>query len=127
VGLFAKPLSSSVLDQQITFNRVADLTPLSALYICSLAKEAGFPKGVINVVNGYGATAGAAIASHPDIDKVRITERFFLSFLPIGVVQFPSHLQLQLHTCAKIAAILPLPMLVVVFSLASVSRHCLCG
>jgi acyl-CoA reductase-like NAD-dependent aldehyde dehydrogenase len=35
-----------------------------------LAKEAGFPKGVINIVTGYGPTAGAAITHHPDIDKV---------------------------------------------------------
>jgi len=51
----------------------AEQTPLSALYVASLAKEAGFPKGVINVVNGFGPTAGAAIASHPDINKVAFT------------------------------------------------------
>ncbi len=51
----------------------AEQTPLSALYICSLVKEAGFPAGVINVVTGYGPTAGAAITSHPDIRKVAFT------------------------------------------------------
>lgn len=51
----------------------AEQTPLSALYLASLVKEAGFPPGVVNVVPGYGPTAGAAIASHPDIDKVAFT------------------------------------------------------
>ncbi len=50
----------------------AEQTPLSALYAAALAKEAGFPKGVINVVTGFGPTAGAAISNHMDIDKVWI-------------------------------------------------------
>ena len=48
----------------------AEQTPLSALYMAALSKEAGFPDGVINIVPGLGPTAGAAIASHPDINKV---------------------------------------------------------
>ena len=48
----------------------AEQTPLSALFMASLAKEAGFPAGVVNVVTGLGPTAGAAIAGHPDIQKV---------------------------------------------------------
>ena len=51
----------------------AELTPLSSLYIASLAKEAGFPPGVINVVPGFGPSAGAAISEHMDIDKVAFT------------------------------------------------------
>jgi len=51
----------------------AEQTPLSALYLGSLFKEAGFPPGVFNVVPGYGPTAGAAISSHPNIDKVAFT------------------------------------------------------
>ncbi|KAK2578311.1 hypothetical protein KPH14_002586 [Odynerus spinipes] len=51
----------------------AEQTPLSALYGAALAKEAGFPAGVVNVVTGYGPTAGAAIAEHPDIRKVAFT------------------------------------------------------
>ncbi len=51
----------------------AEQTPLSALRIAELAQEAGFPDGVINVVPGFGPTAGAAIAEHPDIDKVAFT------------------------------------------------------
>ncbi len=51
----------------------AEQTPLSALRIAELALEAGYPPGVINVLPGYGPTAGAAIASHMDIDKVAFT------------------------------------------------------
>ncbi len=51
----------------------AEQTPLTALRIAELAMEAGFPDGVANVVPGFGPTAGAAIASHPDIDKVAFT------------------------------------------------------
>ena len=42
----------------------------SGLYIAQLIKEAGFPAGVVNMVPGYGPTAGGAIVNHPDIDKV---------------------------------------------------------
>ncbi|KAK8595619.1 hypothetical protein V6N13_000324 [Hibiscus sabdariffa] len=51
----------------------AEQTPLSALYYAHLAKLAGVPDGVLNVVNGYGCTTGAAISSHMDIDKVTFT------------------------------------------------------
>jgi aldehyde dehydrogenase (NAD+) len=51
----------------------AEQTPLSALYLAQLIKEAGFPPGVVNILSGYGKTAGAAIASHEDIDKVAFT------------------------------------------------------
>nr|AVR59241.1 aldehyde dehydrogenase 1 [Platynereis dumerilii] len=51
----------------------AEQTPLSAIYLCALIKEAGFPPGVINVVPGFGPTAGAAVAEHMDIDKVAFT------------------------------------------------------
>ena len=51
----------------------AEQTPLTALYVASLITEAGFPPGVVNVVPGYGPTAGAALTSHPDVDKVAFT------------------------------------------------------
>ncbi|KAK4301235.1 hypothetical protein Pmani_026611 [Petrolisthes manimaculis] len=51
----------------------AELTPLSALYVAALAKEAGFPPGVVNVVPGYGTIAGQAVSHHKDIDKVAFT------------------------------------------------------
>ncbi|KAM9330703.1 aldehyde dehydrogenase 1A1-like [Gastrophryne carolinensis] len=51
----------------------ADPTPLSALYMGSLIKEAGFPPGVVNIVPGFGPTAGSAITNHMDVDKVAFT------------------------------------------------------
>lgn len=51
----------------------AELTPLSALYVGALAKEAGFPPGVVNIVPGLGAVAGHAVAHHQEIDKVAFT------------------------------------------------------
>jgi phenylacetaldehyde dehydrogenase len=51
----------------------AEQTPLSALLLAQLIAEAGFPEGVVNVVPGYGETAGAALAAHPDVDKVAFT------------------------------------------------------
>lgn len=51
----------------------SELTPLTALALCELVIEAGFPAGVMNVVPGAGATTGNAIASHMDIDKVAFT------------------------------------------------------
>ncbi|CAL5443085.1 unnamed protein product [Camellia sinensis] len=51
----------------------AEQTPLSALYFAHLAKQAGIPDGVLNIITGFGATAGAAISSHMDIDKVSFT------------------------------------------------------
>ncbi|PNF22959.1 Retinal dehydrogenase 2 [Cryptotermes secundus] len=51
----------------------AEQTPLTALYIAALVKEAGVPEGVVNVIPGYGPTAGAAITAHPDVTKVAFT------------------------------------------------------
>ena len=51
----------------------AEQTPLTALRLGELICEAGFPDGVVNIVTGYGETAGAALAAHPDVDKVAFT------------------------------------------------------
>jgi aldehyde dehydrogenase (NAD+) len=51
----------------------AEQTPLSCLRMARLAQKAGIPDGVINVVPGYGPTAGAAIVKHPDVDKIAFT------------------------------------------------------
>lgn len=53
--------------------KAAEQTPLSILYLATLIKEAGFPPGVVNILNGHGREAGAAIATHLDIDKVAFT------------------------------------------------------
>ncbi|HXJ06413.1 MAG TPA: aldehyde dehydrogenase family protein [Candidatus Acidoferrum sp.] len=51
----------------------AEQTPLSALRVGELILEAGFPEGVVNILPGYGPTAGAALARHMDVDKVAFT------------------------------------------------------
>jgi len=51
----------------------AELTPLTAMRLVELCQEAGVPDGVINLVNGYGTTAGAALAAHPGVDKIAFT------------------------------------------------------
>ncbi len=51
----------------------AEQTPLSALRFGELIQEAGFPDGVVNIVTGFGETAGAALAEHLDVDKVAFT------------------------------------------------------
>ena len=51
----------------------AEQTPLSALRLGELMLEAGLPDGVVNVVTGFGETAGAALASHPGVDKIAFT------------------------------------------------------
>lgn len=53
--------------------KTAEQTPLSALRVGELIIEAGFGPGVVNILSGYGPTAGAAIAHHMDIDKVAFT------------------------------------------------------
>ena len=53
--------------------KLAEQTPLTGLHIASLIKEAGFPAGVVNVIPGFGPTAGGAIANHPDVDKIAFT------------------------------------------------------
>lgn len=51
----------------------AEQTPLSILFLANLIVEAGFPPGVVNIVNGHGSIAGAALASHMDVDKIAFT------------------------------------------------------
>ncbi|CAD0197099.1 unnamed protein product [Chrysodeixis includens] len=51
----------------------AEQTPLSALYLTALLVEAGVPKGVVNVINGYGETAGVALTHHPQVAKISFT------------------------------------------------------
>jgi aldehyde dehydrogenase (NAD+) len=51
----------------------AEQTPLTCLRMARLAQKAGIPDGVINVVPGFGPTAGAALVEHPDVDKIAFT------------------------------------------------------
>lgn len=51
----------------------AELTPLTAMRLVELCQQAGVPDGVINLVNGFGDRAGAALAAHPGVDKIAFT------------------------------------------------------
>ncbi|KAF7547071.1 hypothetical protein G7Z17_g7982 [Cylindrodendrum hubeiense] len=53
--------------------KTAEQTPLSALVFTELVRQAGFPGGVFNLISGFGKTAGAALSSHMDVDKIAFT------------------------------------------------------
>jgi len=53
--------------------KTAEQTPLSALVLAQFIKEAGFPPGVVNIISGFGKTAGAALSAHMDVDKIAFT------------------------------------------------------
>ncbi|KAI3394232.1 hypothetical protein diail_3007 [Diaporthe ilicicola] len=53
--------------------KAAEQTPLSVLVLGQLVKEAGFPPGVVNLINGYGREAGVALVEHPQVDKIAFT------------------------------------------------------
>jgi aldehyde dehydrogenase (NAD+) len=56
--------------------KLAEQTPITGIRVAELALEAGFPDGVINVLNGYGETTGAAIVAHPGVDKIAFTGHY---------------------------------------------------
>ncbi|NP_001080951.1 aldehyde dehydrogenase 1A [Xenopus laevis] len=71
--MFAWKIAPALCCGNTVVIKPAEQTPLTALYMGSLIKEAGIPPGVVNIVPGYGPTAGAAISYHMDIDKVAFT------------------------------------------------------
>ena len=66
-------IGPAVATGNVVVLKTAEQTPLSALVAAKLIVEAGFPPGVINIISGFGKTAGAAIASHMSVDKVAFT------------------------------------------------------
>ncbi len=71
--MMAWKLAPALATGNTVLMKPAEQTPLSALRIGELILEAGFPAGVVNILPGFGPTAGAAIARHMDIDKVAFT------------------------------------------------------
>ncbi|XP_056379145.1 aldehyde dehydrogenase 1A1 [Hyla sarda] len=71
--MFSWKIAPALCNGNTVVIKPAEQTPLTALYMGSLIIEAGFPPGVVNIVPGYGTTAGAAISHHMDIDKVAFT------------------------------------------------------
>ncbi|CUA71412.1 aldehyde dehydrogenase (NAD+) [Rhizoctonia solani] len=71
--MFAWKLAPALATGNTVVIKPSEFTPLSALRVAHLFKEAGLPDGVVNVVSGYGQTVGAAISSHMKIEKVAFT------------------------------------------------------
>jgi len=66
-------LGPALATGNVVVMKLAEQTPLSGLAVAALVAEAGFPPGVVNIIPGYGPTAGAAIAEHMEVDKVAFT------------------------------------------------------
>ncbi|OVA03738.1 Aldehyde dehydrogenase domain [Macleaya cordata] len=71
--MFAWKIGPALATGNTVVLKTAELTPLSALYAANLLHEAGLPPGVVNIISGFGATVGAALASHMDVDKLAFT------------------------------------------------------
>ncbi|SPO25629.1 probable indole-3-acetaldehyde dehydrogenase [Ustilago trichophora] len=71
--MFAWKLGPALATGNTIVLKTAEQTPLSAIKMCELIVEAGFPPGVVNVISGFGPVAGAAISQHMDIDKIAFT------------------------------------------------------
>ncbi|MGW1991460.1 aldehyde dehydrogenase family protein [Embleya sp. NPDC001921] len=66
-------LAPALVTGNVIVLKPAEDTPLTALRLAALCEEAGVPAGVVNVVTGFGPTAGAALAEHPGVDKIAFT------------------------------------------------------
>ena len=71
--MFAWKIGPALATGNTIVLKTSELTPLSALRVCALVQEAGFPPGVLNVVTGLGDTVGNAITTHMKIHKVAFT------------------------------------------------------
>ncbi|KAJ0755097.1 putative aldehyde dehydrogenase (NAD(+)) [Helianthus annuus] len=73
LAMLAWKIAPAIVTGNTVVLKPAEQTPLTALYAAKLLHEAGLPPGVLNIVPGYGPTAGAALASHMDVDKIAFT------------------------------------------------------
>jgi acyl-CoA reductase-like NAD-dependent aldehyde dehydrogenase len=73
IAMFAWKIAPALACGNVSIIKPAEQTPLTALRLGELLLEAGIPEGVVNIITGFGETAGASIAEHPDIDKVAFT------------------------------------------------------
>ncbi|PFH44910.1 hypothetical protein AMATHDRAFT_51858 [Amanita thiersii Skay4041] len=71
--LFTWNIAPALATGNCIIMKPSEFTPLTAIRMCGLIREAGFPPGVVNIVTGYGNTVGAAISSHMRIEKVAFT------------------------------------------------------
>jgi acyl-CoA reductase-like NAD-dependent aldehyde dehydrogenase len=79
----------------------AEQTPLTALEFANYFEEAGLPPGVVNIVNGFGETAGVALVAHPGVDKI--------AFTGSAAVQTPSSVSLSSSAANPPTFSLPMP------------------
>jgi aldehyde dehydrogenase (NAD+) len=82
--MFAWKLAPALATGNTIVMKPAEQTPLTALRVGELIVEAGFPEGVVNILPGFGPTAGAAIANHMDVDKVAFTGSTEVGHLIMG-------------------------------------------
>ena len=73
LGMAAWKLGPALACGNTIVMKPAEQTPLSILCLAELIKEAGFPPGVVNILNGFGRVAGTSLVTHPDVDKVAFT------------------------------------------------------
>ncbi|KYH24560.1 2,5-dioxopentanoate dehydrogenase [Halalkalicoccus paucihalophilus] len=73
VNLVGRTIAPALAAGNVAVAKPAEQTPLSALKIGEFALEVGIPPGVLNVVPGFGATAGASLAGHPDVNAISFT------------------------------------------------------
>lgn len=81
ITLLARKFGPALATGNCIVLKPSEITPLTALKVAELVNEAGFPPGVINVVNGYGQTVGAHMSSHPHIYKLSFTGSTFTGSL----------------------------------------------
>nr|XP_011436817.2 retinal dehydrogenase 1 [Crassostrea gigas] len=72
-GMFTWKIGPALACGCTVVMKPAEQSPLSGLHLIALCQEVGIPPGVVNMVPGYGPTAGAALSNHPDVDKVAFT------------------------------------------------------
>lgn len=73
LGMAAWKLGPALACGNTVVLKPAEQTPLSILYFATLLEKAGFPPGVVNILNGRGRVCGSALVAHPDVDKVAFT------------------------------------------------------
>ncbi|WP_432826130.1 aldehyde dehydrogenase family protein [Dactylosporangium sp. CA-092794] len=73
IYMLAAKLAPALAAGNTVVLKPAEQTPLTALLFAGLVEEAGFPPGVVNIITGDGATTGAALVSHPGVDKITFT------------------------------------------------------
>lgn len=73
LAMAAWKIGPAIATGNVCVLKTSEVTPLSMLYFAKLVKKAGFPPGVINIISGFGKSAGAPLASHKGIDKIAFT------------------------------------------------------